>query len=712
MKRFRSHMIMMLCGMLVTAAMPVQADRLVDRLSYPDLNEFEIPQPERVTLDNGMTIYLLEDHTLPKINFSAMIRKCGEYLEPTDKIGLASMTGEVMRTGGTGAMTGDAIDEELEAIGAYVETYIGAVSGGANAGGLSEYSEKILGIVADVMRNPVFDEDKIELAKTGERTAISRRNDDPMGVCIREYIKLIYGKNSPYARHPEYATIEAVTRDDMIAFHNQYVKANNIQLGVVGDFNRDEMLALVKKYFGDWEKGTTTTPDPPDVEYTYPQTINYAEKTDVTQSNILIGHIGGRMGDPDYPATIVMNTVLGGSFGSRLTDRVRTKMGLAYAAQGHFSFNYDYPGIFYAFASTKLESTVEAIRAMIEEINSMQTREPSPDEMKRAKDGWLNSFVFNFDSKREILSRMMTYDYYGMPQDYLQQLKEGVENVTPQDVIEVARRKLRPEAMQILVVGKAEEFGEPLSALGAVNEIDITIPKPEAEEFTASGDEMAKGRELMMKAAESCGGAAGFKSIQSLIYEAKVTVNTPQGAMTLDMTSIEVPPDKAAQTIRTPMGEQNIVFVGDAGWISAAGQSQAMPTGQLEEQKKNARRDMVYLFAHVDQDDYPDVAAKGTEEFDGRQAERLDFKTVTGDQFTVYLDPETYRPMGMKYMGETMQGPGEVVEKMSDYQAYGEVMLPAKRVQEAGAISYEIDMVSITVNGEYDSSIFEKPDGI
>jgi len=712
MKRLGICTIFFLCGMLVLTAPPVRADRTIDELTYPDLNEFEIPQPERITLDNGMTVYLLEDHTLPKIDFSASIRKCGEYLEPSDKIGLSSMTGEVMRTGGTTTMTGDEIDEELEAIGAYVETYIGTVSGGANSGGLSEYTEKILSIMADVIRNPVFDEDKIVLAKTGERTAISRRNDNPMSVCIREYKKLLYGENSPYSRHPEYATVEAVTRDDMVAFHKQYVQPNNIQLGVIGDFDRDEMLALIKNYFGDWARGTTEIPDPPDVAYTFPRTINYAEKTDVTQSNILIGHIGGRMGDPDYPATIVMNTVLGGSFGSRLTDRIRTKMGLAYAAQGHYSFNYDYPGFFYAFASTKLESTVEAIRAMIEEIESMQIREPTPDEMKRAKDGWLNSFVFNFDSKREILGRMMTYDYYDMPQDYLQQLKEAVENVTPQDVVEVAKRKLRPDALQIMVVGKSEEFGEPLSALGEVNEIDINIPQPEVEEFAASGDELSKGRELMSKAAEACGGVANFKNVKSVVSKARISINTPQGAMELDVTSIEVLPERFADIIHSPMGEQRRVVVNETGWESAMGKAQAMTADAIAEQRKEIDRNLIWLFAHADEADFINVAAKGREEFNGVQTQKLDFETNDGDQFTMYLHAETFQPAGLRYMGQTPAGPGEIVRTFSDYRDFGGIMLPTSQVQETGMITLEIKIADIAINGEYDESIFEKPEGL
>jgi predicted Zn-dependent peptidase len=712
MKSIKAITVLLLCGLLVLAVSPVWGGKKAKDLTFPSLNKFDIPEPDRYVLDNGMTVYLLEDHTLPKVNLMATLNRCGSYLEPPGRIGLASMTGDVMRTGGTTSKTGDEIDEELEAIGAYVETGMGTTSGSASANSLSEYAETVISVLADVLRNPVFDEDKIELSRTSAKTGISRRNDDPMQICIREYRKLMFGADSPYARTTEYATIDALTRDDLVKFHKAFVQPNNIQLAVWGDFKMDEMLALVKKHFADWPRAEAEIPRPPEFNYTFRPTVNQADKSDVNQSNILVGHIGGLMGDPDYPATIVMNSVLGGSFGSRLTDNIRSRLGLAYSAFGRFSFGYDYPGWFYSYAATKSESTVKAIREMIVQITSMQTTPPTEEEMKRAKNGWLNSFVFNFDTKGEVLGRMMTYDYYGMPHDYLQQLKEAVEKVTPQDVVEVARRKLNPDNLQILVVGKTEEFDEPLSVFGEVSDLDITIPAPAVEAFAASEEDLAEGKAVLKKAAEACGGLANFKKVKSLVTEGNVTINTPQGAMSLGMKTIEVQPDKSAQTVKTPMGEQVIVFDGINGWVSGGGQTQAMPTNQLEDQKKGIVRNAVWIFSHCDQDDFMKVASKGEEEFNGRPAIRLDFMADDNNQFTMYIDPTTYLPTGVRHTGETMMGPGEIVGVVSDYKEYGGIMVPTKIVQDAGGMKIEIELTSIEVNGEYDTSIFSKPEGI
>ncbi|MEZ5360425.1 MAG: pitrilysin family protein [Candidatus Zixiibacteriota bacterium] len=709
MKYTKTLLFLCLCAMVVFMVSPAQS-KMKD-MNFPELGKIEVPQPDKVVLDNGMTIYLLEDHTLPRFNVTVSLNKCGSYLEPPGKLGLADMTGEVMRTGGTTSMTGDEIDAELEAIGAYVETGIDVVSGFAGAGGLSEYKDKIIGILADVLRNPVFADDKIDLARSNQKSTISRRNDDPMGVTIREYRKVIYGDDSPYARYPEYATIDAVKKNDIVMFHQLLVQPNNIQIGVVGDFNKDEMIALLKEKFGDWPAGTMDIPNPPDVEYEFKPGVHYAEKTDVTQSNVLVGHIGGKMGDPDYPATIVMNSVLGGSFGSRITDNVRTKKGYAYAAQASYTFNYDRPGFFYAYAGTKLESTIDAIRVIKEQIESMQTVPPTEDEMKKAKDGWLNSYVFNFDTKNEVLGRMMTYDYYGMPSDYLQQLKEQVEKVTPQDVVDVAKRKLNPDNMHILVTGDASRFDGPLSEFGEVEEIDITIPSPEVEEFEATDEELAEGMVWLGKMVAALGGVDNFKKIKTLEQKGKLTLTMPQGSMTVEVSEINVMPNKVATIIKTPMDTQYDVYNGVDGWAKSMGQTMLKSADDLEEQKKDMSRDYYTICAGADKPTYK-VAFRGDDTFNDNPVVRLDFLTELGAQFTMFVNPESSLPVGQKYTGSTPMGPGEIVTTFNEFKPYSGVKVPVKQRRDVGPMVLETELTAVTINGKIDESIFVKPEGI
>lgn len=448
------------------------------QLKYSKLGDIQIPEVQQVTLANGMQLFLLEDHELPLISVSARIRT-GSIYEPPDKIGLAAITGTVMRTGGTLSRTGDEIDEQLELIAASVETGIGLNSGSAFVSVLKKDIDVGLNILADVLMNPAFTEDKIMLAKIQHRSSIARRNDNVGSIAAREFEKLIYGPDSVYARHTEYATIGGISRDDLVAFHENFFGPNNMMLGIWGDFDTDIMIRKIEKAFEGWEKVDMELPKVPPIKYEFPQTVNVVRKDDVNQSSIYLGHIGGMRNDPDYFALILMNRILGSGFTSRLFKNVRSREGLAYSVFGIYSANYAFPGLFYVGCQTRSEATVKAIRAMIEEVRKMTESEVTSEELALAKDSYLNSFVFNFDTKGEIVGRLMTYVYFDYPLDFLQKTKESLEKVTKKDILRVAKKYLKPDEVQILAVGRSQDFDEPLSVLGSVQEIDITIPVPQ-----------------------------------------------------------------------------------------------------------------------------------------------------------------------------------------------------------------------------------------
>ncbi len=451
--------------------------RAYKKLKYPKLADIKVPDVQRLTLPNGMQLFVLEDHELPLINVSAMIRT-GSIYEPADKIGLAGLTGIVMRTGGTTTKTGDQIDEQLEQIAASVETGIGDSFGRASMSVLKEDVDTGLAILADVLMHPAFRQDKIDLAKITARSAIARRNDNPGGIAMREYAKLIYGADSVYARQTEYATIDKITRDDLVAFHRQYFHPNNTMMAVCGDFESQEMIAKIRAAFKDWPKAEVKLSPVPEVKYEFRPTVNAIRKDDMSQGIIRLGHLGCLMNDPDYHALMVMNQILGGGFTSRLFKNVRSRQGLAYSVGGAYGADYDHPGMFSLSCQTKLKSTVHATEAIIAEVKKMTQEEVTDEELVLAKDSYLNSFVFNFASKGQIINRLMTYAYYGYPADFLQKTKENVEKVTKADVLRVAKAHLRPDQMQILVVGRPDDLDKPLSTLGDVKTIDITIPAP------------------------------------------------------------------------------------------------------------------------------------------------------------------------------------------------------------------------------------------
>ncbi len=446
------------------------------KIPIPPLHDFKPQQPKRIELSNGLIIFLQEDHELPFINGSILIRG-GSRDEPADKIGLVTLYGQTWRTSGTATIDGDKLDDKLEAKAASIETSGGSASTSVHWSSLKGDFDTVFASTMDLLLNPAFKADKLALAKRQIASGISRRNDDASGIAIREAVKLVYGPASPYARQAEYATIGAVTLDDLKAWHNGTIVPNNMIVSVSGDFDSAAMEAKLRAAFEHLPRGqafqsekfTFTDPKPG---------INFVEKADVDQSNVLIVGLGTERSNPDYYALSVMNEIFSGGFGSRVVQNVRTKLGLAYDVSGSFGASYDHPGIFYVIAGTKSASTVDATKAMLEEVNRLKTVPPTPAELAKAKDQLLNSFIFHYDAPEKTLGEQVTLAFYGYPSDFLEKYKTGIEKVTAADITRVANKYVDQSKLGIVVVGNQSEIKPTLDALGKVTPIDITIPPP------------------------------------------------------------------------------------------------------------------------------------------------------------------------------------------------------------------------------------------
>ena len=448
------------------------------QISIPPLPEFHPQQPRRIQLSNGMVIFLQVDHELPLIDGTTRIRG-GSHNEPAPKAGLVDIFSEVWRTGGTKTQTGDQLDDFLEVRAAKVETSGGPDSTSISWSCLKGDFDDVFKVFVDLLKNPEFREDKIDIAKRGAFDAISRRNDQIGDIAHREAVKLAYGADNPYARVPEYATVASVTRHDLVKWHGTYVHPNNIILGVSGDFDPAAMEAKLRAAFESWPKGPALPKD--DVKYNPAPPGQYLiKKEDVNQSNIRMVSLGIKRDNPDYYAVSVFNEAFGGGFSSRLFNDIRTKRGLAYGVGGGVGSNFGHPGITQAAMGTKSQSTVESVLAVKEDIEDLSRNPITDDEIKRAKDNILNAFVFRLDSPDKILAERMTYEFYGYPADWLDRYEAEIKKVTAADANRVATKYLHADKFATLVVGNPKDFDKPLSSLGPVKEVDITIPPPPA----------------------------------------------------------------------------------------------------------------------------------------------------------------------------------------------------------------------------------------
>ena len=446
------------------------------QIPIPSLPAFHPQQPKRIQLANGAIIFLQEDHELPFINGFVEMRGGGRDV-PDAKAGLIDLYGEAWRTSGTAAHTGDQLDDILEAKAAKVETGGDIDSTQVSWSCFKGDFDQVFGIATELLEHPKFNDGKLMLAKQQEATSIVRRNDDPGGIAAREAAKLVYGAKSPYGRVPEIATVMSVTTADLQQFHDRTVMPNNMIIGVEGDFDATAMEAKLRQDFGGLPKGSPLAPW--HETFTGPQPGVYSvDKADVNQSNIWLVGLGTERNNPDYYALSVMNQVFSGGFGSRLFQSVRTKLGLAYSVDGAYGASYDHPGMFYVVAATKSQSTVEATNAMLAEIRDLKTQPFTEPELRSAKDQVLNSFVFHYDSKEKILAERARLEFYGYPADFLDKYRDAVEKVSTADLERVAKKYIDPAKLAILVVGNQAQFPTPLSTLGPVHPIDITIPMP------------------------------------------------------------------------------------------------------------------------------------------------------------------------------------------------------------------------------------------
>ena len=299
-------------------------------MKYPPLGKVKIPKPEIFTLSNGMKVYLLEDHELPLVSGRVVVRT-GNLFDPKEKQGLAEITGMALRTGGTTKLTGEQLDEKLENMAASIEGSILESSGSANFSCLKENTGTVLDLFHDVVTDPAFRDDKVELAKTQIKSSISRRNDDASGIAQRELYRIVYGPETPYGGEEEYDTIDAVKRDDVVAFYKRYFFPKNLILSVYGDFDSAAMKQRLETVFGGWKAEEPPVPPFPKVDAAADPGIFFVSKADVTQTFIQMGHLAGELHDKDFPALSVASDVFGGGFSSRLFREIRTRLGYAYA---------------------------------------------------------------------------------------------------------------------------------------------------------------------------------------------------------------------------------------------------------------------------------------------------------------------------------------------------------------------------------------------
>ncbi len=438
------------------------------KLTYPPLR-VTTPASIDIALPNGLQGFLVEDHEIPVVDVVLLVRTA---FPDQEKCGLNEMARSVMRNGGTAAWPGDKLSDELEFLAAGVEVYGNDLSTTVSFNCLKRDLPRVLGVFADLVLNPAFPEEKVELKRKTMLEEIRRRNDEPDDVAEREFRKIVY-EGHPYGWEPTVESVNAITRDDLVQFHRLYFHPGNAILGVSGDVTRDEIVAALNGALGSWAPAEVELPKVPDPVAEPQAGVNHVQM-DINQAYIVLGHQGINANDPQRCAVNIVNFILGGgSFTSWIMEKVRNDAGLAYHASSYYSSDPFARGIFAAQAQTKADACARATTIMLEQIRRMREKGPTAEEVQKAVDSYVNSQVFDNESKTQVVRRLVDLRFEGRPLDTPQRDMETYAKLTLEDVRRAAREYLHPDKLTLLVVGNAALFGQPLSDFGAVKEIKL-----------------------------------------------------------------------------------------------------------------------------------------------------------------------------------------------------------------------------------------------
>jgi len=476
-------------AVVLASASVALADKIVDhpaKLKYEEL-KYQPPKPDgyRHTLKCGVTAYVVENPVVPTFELTIFVRT-GSMYEQVEKAGLADLTGYLMRNGGVQGMTAKQLDERLAYLAGEISVNIGDSRGRANLFCLSKDVDEGLGLLKKILRTPVFDQEALTRYRADVLSEMEQRNASASAIESREWQFLMYGDHPctiPYRQTEQ--SVNSITRDDLIAFHQKYFFPKNFILAVSGDFKTAEILTKLDNMLSDWPDQQLTLPALPDQIPSPKPGVYMIKKEDVNQSRIRVGHVGVKRDIPDQYALMVMNDILGGGgFNSRIVRRVRSDEGLAYNAGSRFDRPILYPGTFQAWFQTKHATAAFGTRLIVDEIKRIRAEKCDAEIVENSKASFISDVVNPFASKNSIVNTFADDDYTHRPDDYWQNYTKNMKAVTPDDVLAVAQKYLHPDQLVFLVIGDPEavqkgsdKHDERFSDFGQITIIPLRDPK-------------------------------------------------------------------------------------------------------------------------------------------------------------------------------------------------------------------------------------------
>ncbi|HMQ79926.1 MAG TPA: pitrilysin family protein [Ignavibacteria bacterium] len=445
-------------------------DEILDRTRPPKPGppkDVQFPDYFDTTLPNGINVLVIENNKIPAVSVRLVFKDAGSFYDG-DKYGLASLTAEML-TKGTTKRSATEIAEEIDFVG-------GSINAGSDWDGsyislsvLKKHLSTGIDILSDVAQNPVFADDELARVKEQRLSSILQSKDDAGHLSDKKFNKVVYGE-LPYSNPAEgtEATVKNMTSKDLRDFYKMNYYSGNLIIAFVGDITIEEALKLTEEKFSNLpHDGINRVNSFRFNESDGTTKVYVINKAGAVQSNLRVGHLGIPRNNPDYIAVTIMNTILGGYFGSRINYNLREKHGFTYGARSYFNPHL-YSGDFSVDTDVRNEVTDTSITLILGELNRMISEEVTDEELETVKNYMTGVFPLQLETANAVASRVINLKLYNLPKDYYSKYISAINALTKQDILDAAKKYIHPENITIVVSGDAGAVKDKLAKFGEV----------------------------------------------------------------------------------------------------------------------------------------------------------------------------------------------------------------------------------------------------
>ena len=694
---------------LLFTAFCFNANAQIDRTQAPEPGiapKINIGTPSSFTLENGLKVFVVENHKLPKVSFQLTIDM--DPIMENDHVGLSSMMGDMM-SAGTTTKSKQEIDEEIDFIGATVSTYSSGLYGSC----LSKHTETVFGLASDILLNPAFPKEELIKKKKRLMSSLKSLKTDANAISARVGDVLKYGKNHPYGEVQTSSDVNSITVDLCKEYYATYFRPNISYLVIVGDIDVEKSKELVNKYFGSWKKATV-----PSHQYKSPKNISgvrvaFVNKPGAVQSKISVMYpLDYKIGAPDQTNVSVMSSIFGGAFSSYLNANLREDKAFTYGARGRISPD-KLIGQFSAGASVRNEVTDSAVAEFLAEMNHIKNEPVSDEDLNRIKNNMNGDFALSLERSQTIARFALNIVRYNLPPDYYQTYLSRLQKVSKDDVQVAASKYIDPENCIVLIVGNKDvaesltkfdsdgeiEFydinGDPLK-----NEIEIPLPEGLTANQVINDYLMAiTGKENMEDVAKV------YKKIKGL--KTTMSASISQGDQTFSVTMMAL--SKYPNLFKMEVNAMGMVVEKEV-FNGLNGGSMNMQTGKKdfteeenEEKKISLRLDKELHYTDLGYQ----LSLESIEKMDGQMTYKIAIKDQSGDITYEYYNIDSKLKVSEMKIDVSASGESStVIQYFMDYKPAKYFQYPNKIIIDNNGQELELNLSSIEFNPKFSSEEF------